>query len=411
MSSYKKGKFERSLQDNLKEVGYNLTFVKTLSKLKSLIKSECPAAIIIDECHLSEENIPELEKLQQTYHISMVCTVDNDDVPTRLKSIRAGASMFLQRPIDIFYLANRLIHLCSLAAKADYRVLILEDSESLANYYALVLEEAGMRVRVLTKPTQLMYELEEFNPNLLLLDLYLPECSGLDLARMVRQEERYAGLPIIFVSTENDRYKQLNILNSCGGDDFLTKPVFPQNLIAAVKSRAQRSALIVSYIVQDGLTKLLNHTYILTQLELQIARAQREPQTISVAMIDLDNFKQVNDKYGHPTGDMVLKKIANFLSSRIRHTDFIGRYGGEEFAIIFPNTSPPAAIRLCDRIRERFAVTIFEANDNAFQVTLSIGVADFPTYKSVDSLIAAADRALYRAKSNGRNRVEFQPCP
>lgn len=403
-----KGKAERSLQANLKEVGYTLTFLKTLTKLQNIIKSQIPAAIIIDEYHLNDKNISELAKLKQHYQINMLCVVDNDDVQTRLKSIRTGASIFLQKPVDIFYLTNRLVHLCALSTKADYRILILEDSESLANYYALVLEEAGMRVRVITKPMQLMQELRDFSPNLLLMDLYLPECTGFDLAMIVRQEECYASLPIIFVSTENDRYKQLAILNSCGGDDFLTKPVLPQNLVAAVKSRAQRAALLTSYIVEDSLTKLLNHTYILTQLQLQIIRAEREPQTISVAMIDLDHFKQINDKYGHPIGDIILKKVAVFLSSQVRHTDFIGRYGGEEFVIIFPNTPLQNAMKLCNRILENFSATTFDANGYELHITLSIGVAEHPTHKTVDSLIAAADRALYQAKSKGRNRVESQ---
>lgn len=401
------GTFERQLRENLKEVGYTLLMYKTLKKLQASIKEQIPTAVIIDEYFLDDKNITELEKLGQEYHINLICIVEHGDVETRLKSIHAGASIFLQKPIDIYYLTNRLVHLCSLSAKADYRILILEDSESLASYYALVLEEAGMSVRVTTKPMRLLQELQDFNPNLLLMDLYLPECSGFDLAMIVRQEEQYASLPIIFISVENDRYKQLAILNNCGGDDFLTKPVLPQSLVAAVKSRAQRSAKLSSYIVEDSLTKLLNHSYILTQLQLQLIRAERQPQTISVAMIDIDHFKEINDTYGHPVGDVTLKKIAGFLPGQIRHTDFIGRYGGEEFVIIFPNTSLQTAIKLCTRLLNKFASTPFEVNSHTFHITLSIGIADYPGYQTVDSLMAAADRALYKAKSNGRNRVEF----
>ncbi len=125
-------------------------------------------------------------------------------------------------------------------------------------------------------------------------------------------------------------------------------------------------------------------------------------------MVDLDNFKLVNDQYRHPVGDLILKKIAGFLAGMIRHTYFIGRYGGEEFAIILPKTNLASAIKLCNRIREKFTSTNFEANGNTFHLTLSIGIADFPTYQTVDSLVAAADRALYQAKSKGRNRVETQ---
>ena len=401
------GQFERDLQKNLSEAGYELVLLKTFAELHVIIKKRLPAAIVIDGCHLDNDESKSLERLSYYYQITLICVVKQDDVPTRLKSIQAGVTVFLCKPVNVFHLINRLVQICRLSVNENYRILILEDSESLAAYYALILEEAGMTVRALTNPMDLMREMDDFDPRLLLLDLYLPGCTGFELAKVVRQEERYTSLPIVFVSTETDRYKQLAILNGCGGDDFLTKPVLPQNLVAAIKSRVHRSALVVSYIIQDSLTQLLNHSYSLTQLELEIARAHREHQWISVAMIDLDHFKKVNDDYGHPVGDMVLKKVAGFISGMLRHTDFIGRYGGEEFVIIFPNTSMENAVRLCNKIREKFATEPFVDNENEFFVTLSVGIANYPTYQTVDALIAAADRALYQAKLKGRNRVEF----
>lgn len=401
------GKFEHDLQKSLSEVGYELVLLKTLAELLVFTEKRLPAAIIIDGCHLDDKEISVLERLKQYHQITMLCLVKHDDLSTRIKSIQAGASVFLCKPINVSYLTNRLVQICSMSANENYRILILEDSEYLAAYYALILEEAGMTVRAITNPMNLMKEMRDFNPRLLLLDLYLSGCTGFDLAKVVRQEERYASLPIVFVSTETDRYKQLAILSGCGGDDFLTKPVLPQNLVAAIKSRAQRSALVVSYIVQDSLTQLLNHSYSLTQLELEIARAHREHQGISVAMIDLDHFKLVNDEYGHPVGDMVLKKVAGYISGVLRRTDFIGRYGGEEFIIIFSNTSMDNAVRLCNKICEKFSTEPFADNGNEFFVTLSIGIANYPTYQTADALVAAADRALYQAKLKGRNRVDY----
>ena len=402
-----KENFEHELQTSLRGIGYKLILLKTVDDLQATIKKQLPAAIILDELHFEDKRINELDKLRQYYQVTLLCIVKKDDLDTRLKSIRAGVTIFLRKPVNVFYLTNRLVQLCGLSRKEMDRILILESSESLATYYALILEEAGMNVHAITDPAQLMHELQDFNPRLLLLDLYFPGCTGFDLARVVRQEERYASLPIVCVSTESDRYKQLAILNDCGGDDFLTKPVLPQNLIAAVKSRAQRTALLVSYIIQDGLTNLLNHSYSLTQLELEIARAHREHHPIVVAMLDLDDFKRVNDTYGHPIGDMVLKKLARFMSDMLRHTDFIGRYGGEEFIIIFPNTNLTNAVRLCNKIREKFSAHSFKAEGLEFNVTLSAGLADYPTHQTVDALIAAADRALYQAKLKGRNRILF----
>ncbi len=401
------GKFERVLKRVLGDLDYTLILLKKLSEWEAVTKNKLPVIVIIDEYYFEDEKIACLEKCKQSPLITMLCVVENDSLRNRLHSIRLGASIFLHKPVDVFYLTHRLVQISELSIKSDYRILILDDSEPLAAYYTLVLEEAGMQVRSITKPVQLLQELQDFNPNILLMDLYLPECKGSDLAKMVRQEERYASLPIIFVSRESDRYKQLAILNSCGGDDFLTKPVLPQNLVAAVKSRAQRSALLYSYIAQDSLTSLLNHSYILSQLKFQLLRAHKLGRCLSIAMIDLDGFKQVNDKYGHPVGDMVLKKTAGLLSRMIRHADFIGRYGGEEFIIIFPNTDMTNTIKLCNKICKKHANTIFEANGDVFFITLSIGVAEGIAHHTLDSLVAAADKALYNAKSKGRNRVEF----
>lgn len=399
--------FQGELFEHLNHLGYDLIFFKTLNEFQRQWEQQLPAAIVMDDVYLDNPALIDLLSSRPS-QIPILCLADNDDLATRLKAIRADVSFFIQKPAEIFHLTNQLAMLCDLSTREDYRILILDDSEILANYYSLILEEAGMHVEAITSPHLLMHELQDFKPNLLLLDLYLPECTGFDIAKIIRQEESYVSLPIIFVSTESDRTKQLSILNSCGADDFLTKPVLPQNLIAAVKSRAQRSALLNSYIALDSLTKLLNHASILKQLSFEILRAQRSHQPITIAMIDLDYFKQINDKHGHPIGDLVLKKLAELFISRVRKTDFVGRYGGDEFAIIFPNTLPKMASKLCAELCKKAAQQPLSINGHQFKITLSIGLAYYPAFRTANDLIAAADRALYRAKMQGRNQVEIE---
>lgn len=400
-----KNPFKNNLQKALQHEGYDLKLIKTIKEFQNLTKDQLPAAIIVDQTYLDHDNLKKITSLRQQFEIPFLCMATDSQILTRLKAIRTGFSGFFEQSMDIPEITIRLVELCNIGSKDNYRILILDDSETLVEYYALILREAGLNVATITDPMMLLYALQDYNPNLLLMDLYLPGCTGFELATMVRQEEFYMSLPIIFISTENDRYKQLAILNGCGGDDFLTKPVLPQNLVAAVKSRAQRSALLNAHLIHDPLTQLLTHACILKQLRLELSKAKQGKQNLIVAMIDLDNFKSINDKFGHPTGDVVLKKIAMLLSENLRQNDFIGRYGGEEFIIIFPNTSLNNALKICNEIREIISAHLFEFKGENVYVTLSAGIADFPTYTGVDSIINAADRALYNAKLDGRNKV------
>jgi diguanylate cyclase (GGDEF)-like protein len=138
---------------------------------------------------------------------------------------------------------------------------------------------------------------------------------------------------------------------------------------------------------------------------VEVARACRHHSALSLVMIDIDHFKQVNDTYGHPTGDRVLKRLARLLQQRLRRSDIIGRYGGEEFAVILPGADGPAAQRVIENLRRHFASVPQVAEQEEFSVTFSAGVAVFPLSTTTDSLTNMADKALYLAKRSGRNRV------
>jgi diguanylate cyclase (GGDEF)-like protein len=208
----------------------------------------------------------------------------------------------------------------------------------------------------------------------------------------------------VFLSTETSLDKQLAAMR-LGGDDFLTKPIQLDHLISSVTSRAQRSRILRSFMIRDSLTGLLNHTKTKEHLDLEVARAQRRQGSLVFAMLDIDHFKSVNDTYGHPTGDRVIKNLARLLQQHLRKTDVIGRYGGEEFAVVLIDTDGPAGLRALDRIRSHFAQIRQQSEGAEFTVTFSCGVATFPDYKSATELNDAADKALYEAKRGGRNQV------
>jgi PleD family two-component response regulator len=167
----------------------------------------------------------------------------------------------------------------------------------------------------LIEPIQAMAELADFQPDLIILDMYMPACTGTELAKVIRHNDRYVSVPIIYLSAEDDLDKQLDAMSE-GGDDFLTKPIKPRHLITTVRNRAARARNLKARMVRDSLTGLYNHTHILQLLEDCSFRARRENKPLSFAMLDIDHFKRVNDSHGHPMGDRVIKSLALFLKQR-----------------------------------------------------------------------------------------------
>ncbi|WPC05711.1 PleD family two-component system response regulator [Pseudomonas benzenivorans] len=335
----------------------------------------------------------------------LFCGPEDTDTPTRLTAVRAGGQEFLTGSLDASGLLERIEVLTQVAQYDPYRVLIIDDSRAQATHTERVLNGAGILTRTLTEPIQAMAELAEFQPDLIILDMYMPGCSGTELAKVIRHNDRYVGVPIIYLSAEDDLDKQLDAMSE-GGDDFLTKPIKPRHLIATVRNRAARARHLKARMVRDSLTGLYNHTHTLQLLEDARYRAQRDGQPLSFAMLDIDYFKRVNDTYGHPMGDRVIKSLALFLKQRLRKTDHIGRYGGEEFAVVMPGTDARAAQQVIDGIRRRFAEIHYPAHPQDLSCTFSAGIAELRDDMDGKHLSQQADEALYRAKHGGRNRVE-----
>lgn len=402
----KEGEVEKHLKEILIDSDYSLHVQHNMLELQQALSMASPLAIILAIDSFDEKELNQLASARKVQDVpaSLLCLSVHEDLITRLKAVRAGGVGFFQMPVDPFHLTRTLDQMSESTAKEPYRILIIDDSQSLAEYHALILQDAGMITAITTKPLEIMKRITDFQPDLLLMDIYMPDCSGMELAAVLRQQSRYTSLPIIFLSTEDDRIKQLSALN-IGGDDFLTKPILPQHLIAAVRSRAKRSGILSAFMIRDSLTELLNHTTILQQISLELKRAEQEHSELSIVILDIDHFKSINDTYGHPTGDYVLRKLSESLLTLLRKTDIVGRYGGDEFALILPKTSGKVSIQLCNRIRENFSEISFKSDGIDFPVTFSMGVATYPGCQGIDNLIDAADRALYIAKEQGRNRV------
>ena len=366
-----------------------------------------PVAVIDDAALPGSPTAPgPLLELQTTRRraVPLIMLSDWPDLESRVHAVRAGSRAYLPKPPDILALVEAVEAHSQQTQNNPLTVLVVEDDPLQANHHATLLRSAGMNALVENDPLRVMEPLVDGRPDLVLMDLYMPGCTGIELAAAIRQQEAFVGIPIVFLSQERVRTLQWEAMRQ-GGDDFLTKPVDPEHLLAIVSTRAQRGRVLRSHMVRDSLTGLLNHSAILDRLEHELARAQRSREPLAFAMLDLDHFKRINDQFGHAAGDRVLRSLARMLQQRLRKTDLLGRYGGEEFAIILPGATASRAAEIMDNVRESFAALEFPFGADRTRVTFSVGISDFPRHQLLDRLAEEADHALYRAKDEGRNRV------
>lgn len=387
---------------HLRHFGYSVRVFHGLDGLAEAIQAEPPAALIVERA-LIEGVTPGLEHTL-SHRVPTLLLSSRDDLTARLQAVRSGTLSYFVKPINLNALIDTLDRVTERQPPEPYRVLIVEDEPLLMAHYVTVLQQAGMLTARVSEAADLLPTLRDFSPDLIVMDVYLPDCTGLELAAVIRQQEAYVSIPIVFLSTETELNRQLAALH-LGGDDFLTKPIAPDHLVATLTSRGQRSRILRSFMVRDSLTGLLNHTRSTEQLGVEIARAARQQTSLTLALIDIDYFKAVNDTYGHPVGDQVIKSLSRLLQQRLRRTDLLGRYGGEEFVVILPDTTETVAAAIIDELREYFATIQHRSAVTDFTVTFSCGVASFPQYSEVSQITEAADQALYAAKRSGRNRV------
>lgn len=396
------------LATQIRHFGYDVRVAHDLHGLPALLARAQPAAVVMDimfpEGALAGATV--LADLQQNLPAPapVIFMSARDDFAARLAAVRAGGHAYFVKPLDVSQLIDTLDRLTGVSAEEPFQILIVDDDSELAAAYALTLEGAGIAAHVVSDPRLATMALRTFQADLLLLDMYMPGCTGFELAAVIRQQEAYVGLPIVFLSAETDPTHQHTALD-LGGDDFLTKPITGDELVRAVLARAQRARSMRAFMVRDSLTGLLHHSATNSLLELEIERALRDQTPLAVAMIDLDHFKTINDTYGHRVGDGVLKSLARLLQQRLRRSDVIGRYGGEEFMVLLPGADGPAAAQVFEEIRSSFAALRHYAEGTSFYVTFSCGVAGLDEGIDAARLVQAADMALYRAKRRGRNQV------
>lgn len=254
--------------------------------------------------------------------------------------------------------------------------------------------------------------------DLILLDIMMPHLGGYEFLVWKGRRKELENVPVILITSKDDVKSKVKGLQ-LGANDYVVKPFEKEELLARVVVHLKLKKLqdeLISTLkkveklsVTDPLTGLYNRRHLMEILQQEYERAVRYSTKFSIIMVDIDHFKDFNDRYGHLTGDMVLTKVAQELKRNLRKHDIIGRYGGEEFVIILPETDLKGAHTVAERYRKLISEKNFGSPNSPLHVTISLGVASYPEnkMKDIDDMLRLADTAMYTAKRNGRNRVEL----
>jgi two-component system cell cycle response regulator len=398
---------QKILKNFFAENGFELITGRGMNELKETLL-ESNIELVITSLELENGKGEELiDYINENYgHIPIIVLSSNEDINIRKKLFSKGVIDFItkenceEKLLKYLVKLNREDKIYHELQKID--IAILEDNEFDFKIMQKILNLYNIHNIDYFKYAANLLKNENIY-TLYLIDLVLIDLSGEQVILELREKNKTA---IIIAISGVDHYKTISNVLLSGADDYIVKPYNENIFMARINSNMRTFLLnqqMAQMVITDGLTGVKNHKYIYERLEEEIHKAKRYHKQLSIILLDIDHFKEVNDTHGHQTGDIVLKQVAQLIKENIRNIDILGRYGGEEFIVILPETNEPGAFLLAERIRKSFMDSNFSLKN--IKLTISGGVAALADDNAL-SLIDKADKLLYVAKKNGRNRIE-----
>ncbi len=386
--------------------GYTVQTYHSFDELNLAFSKQLPSTLMMGAELADEKPMSDLYTNNSItpMDVPFFVLAESDSFADKLTAIRLGASGYYKKPTDINLLVRHLDNIHNATLADFYRVLVVDDSKPVAEHHAITLRRAGLVTQSLSEPEHIIDAIETFRPDVILMDLYMPQCSGLELTRLIRLQENFNHIAIIYLSAEINKGKQLAVLSQSGGDDFLTKPIETEHLHTAVVNRAKRGRLIQTQATLDQLTGLYNLIAFEKILHNEIVRARQLNSAAVVAILDVDQYDEIINQYGLIEASNVLRGLAKLIQ-RIDDSVLAGRFGVKEFALIMPGLSLLAATQILEKLRDAFANTSHDSGGPKHSTTLSCGITICENYPSIELICEKAAFALYDAKNQGGNRI------
>lgn len=395
-----------SIVDILKDFSFQTKYFASIADFKHSGNVSGVDLVLLDVVlpGVSQKEVFEFAKQLKQSDIEVICCSSNFDFDVRLLAVRANVSDYVVKPVNTYVLIEKIGRVLGLQYHRKHHVVIVDDQETMGSFYKTVLEQVGCNVTFFSDPVELFTSLEDSRPDMFLLDLMMPDVNGLEVAQMIRQEHKFDFAPILFITGDDTLDSRLQAID-VGADDVIQKSESVQSITRQILTRLDRASKVKAFVAKDPLTGVLNHGQIVEESNSFIRTIHRRDAIASMAVIDVDHFKSVNDNYGHLVGDRVLSALGQILSNSVRESDKVGRYGGEEFILIFEDCTVEDAKNKVEQIKQQFEKLPFSHDEVKFNVTFSAGVVDLKQFYSLQAAINVADKALYEAKNNGRNKV------
>lgn len=415
-------KLAPGLTGMLEEQGCTVLGFNHPDDVEGEIQRRLPDVLIIDDSFLARFAMLKrelaIQQERQKRHVGVICISQTRDLEQRLLALRSGVDAYYLTPINTQDLTDRVIELAS--PKTDcYRILIVEDDPSQADFAASILRKSGMKTQVITEPLRVIEALDKFRPDLILMDIYMPNANGIELTTIIREHPDFVMTPVVFLSGEQDTDKQLDAL-SVGGDDFLSKPIRPRHLVNTITHRVQRARILEKQHhhpnSRDLLTGLHNRRHFYEQLDQTTTRIQDLAATGGVLYISLQ--KAGNDRLS-PENDGYLANLGSLISGLLEEQDIAARIDDDSFAILILRPHQKNIISLAEKLAHKLIELKTEA-----KLTPYIGIATFGSEQSSASdLIANASAAsqdiqgsdryvnLYVEGGGPRNRADASELP